>query len=251
MDETPPRLEQLENELRHKAFILAGKEPAQKSRDHLIRGFGARLIMIESSREFLRNLLSGRTAVLSVEEAAAAAVHLNSFYSNIFGAVDNLAWFLQYKHSLLPDAKESSGRDRLSVGLFRKDFRAALEAKDPSFYESLPSATAFESLRKFRDPGAHRIPLMIPRGAVDPKNVDEYQRREEAAAAGIEKGERYRTGIARAEELAILLPKFTLSSEGPEQVADVTEEIERAERLFYDVAVAVLDHLLASALRLP
>jgi hypothetical protein len=240
------RLEQLENELRHKALIIAWKEPIQKSRDHLVRGFGARLIMIESSRHFLQNLLSGRTAPLSVEEAAAAAVHLNSFFSNIFGAVDNLAWYLQYKYSLLPNAKESSGPHRRSVGLFRKEFRAALEVRDPGFYESLGDTTDFEKLRKFREPGAHRIPLMIPRGVIDPKNVDEYQQREEAAAAGIERGERYRTGMAHAEELLILLPKFTLSSEGPEQVADVIEEIERAERRFYDLVVALLDRLLAS-----
>lgn len=106
-------------------------------------------------------------------------IYLQSFFLNISGCLDNLAWMWVHELGL----KKQNGKplSRSEVG-FRKTQTVLRASVSPSFalyLDSLESwATAGEN---YRDALAHRIPLYIPPFSVTIGNVDEHRRLESAS----------------------------------------------------------------------
>ena len=85
--------------------------------------------MLQSSRLFLCDRCSPqRKEPLSVYEATECAIHLNAYYLNLRGTLDNLAWVLQYEWGLLANVAEDT-RGRLGCNLFGRQFLKALKAR--------------------------------------------------------------------------------------------------------------------------
>lgn len=105
-------------------------------------------------------------------------IYLNSFYLNLAGSLDNIAWALAYEHpSLKADLDESDSASRYSCGLFRDSFQSALKEDAPEPIDSLRSLEEwYEEVRGFRDPAAHRIPLAVIPGKLDQSRRPEYER---------------------------------------------------------------------------
>jgi hypothetical protein len=75
------------------------------------------------SRLFLcENYSQPRKEPLATSETTHCAIHLNAYYLNLSGSLDNLAWVLQYEWQLLPGVSEDGGRERQACQLFRHRF---------------------------------------------------------------------------------------------------------------------------------
>ncbi|WP_256750515.1 hypothetical protein [Mesorhizobium sp. Mes31] len=106
-------------------------------------------------------------------------IYLQSYFINIAGSLDNLAWIWVHERGL----KKVNGKplSRSEVG-FRKTQVAVRRSVPPSFASYLdsiePWALAGEN---YRDALAHRIPLYIPPFSVLISNVEEHRRLEAAS----------------------------------------------------------------------
>src|SRR6266851_4614402 len=66
-----------------------------QAKRHVREGFDRRLLMMQVSRIFLREQTKGAEPLDTIWEEI--NVHLNSYYLNLRGSLDNLAWALKYE----------------------------------------------------------------------------------------------------------------------------------------------------------
>jgi hypothetical protein len=96
-----------------------------------------------------------------------AQINVQSFFANVYGSLDNLAWIWVYEREL-----ESIGRKRVGLRVQNTELRATFSE---AFQEYLKSRDGWmDHVIEYRDALAHRIPLYIPPGTVQPRNVDAY-----------------------------------------------------------------------------
>lgn len=155
---------------------------------HIEHGFARRLYMLQTSRMYFEELFSdNRSKPLEAHEATLAALHANSLYVGIRGALDNLAWALQFKFSLFGGVTETEG-DRAKIDLFRECFVKAIENRLPVLGRKVRAKKEWAlDLKKFRDPAAHRIPIYVPPGVISPEqvnNIVEAMSIDKASASG-------------------------------------------------------------------
>jgi hypothetical protein len=97
-----------------------------------------------------------------------AQINIQSFFANVYGCVDNLAWVWVYEKGL--DGKIR----RNNVGLRAKhtEVRSTLSA---GFQDYLVKLDAWlDYIIEYRDALAHRIPLYVPPGGVPTRHVNAY-----------------------------------------------------------------------------
>jgi hypothetical protein len=100
-----------ESALRSSTFAKRDAFTSANARRHFNEGFVRRHYMLQSSRLFLcLHCSQSRKEPLSPYEATDCAIHLNAYYLNLRGALDNLAWVLQYEWQLLGNHSVSDGR---------------------------------------------------------------------------------------------------------------------------------------------
>ncbi|MBK8172758.1 MAG: hypothetical protein IPK60_20805 [Sandaracinaceae bacterium] len=91
---------------------------------HVAEGFWKRHGMLEASWLFLRDRTSPeRKAPLDVHEAETASIHLNAYYLNLRGSLDNLAWALAYEFKLKDPLDEDDAKVRRWASLGGGEFR--------------------------------------------------------------------------------------------------------------------------------
>lgn len=103
---------------------------------HIWEGFSRRLTMLQCSRLFLREHTNRKPtdppSPYLIEEMN---VHLNSYYINLRGCMDNLAWALNYRLALVAGT-ETDSSTRRKIDLFGKDFLAALKTQRPNLRDA-------------------------------------------------------------------------------------------------------------------
>lgn len=187
---------------------------------HLNRGLRARHYILRHCREYLgHTCFSKKDKPLSADVATEAAFHLNGYYLNLRGALDNLAWVLQIELRLLPGIDGSSSRGRTSIHLFGKKFINKLDNAAPRLASHVSSMKEWGlDLANLRDPAAHRIPLYVPPGVMTSQDqVAEFRRLDALSGAPEEKlgGKRRIEIMLEAQQLASFEPVFCVtSSEG-------------------------------------
>jgi hypothetical protein len=150
---------------------------------HLFRGLMVRLGMIQHAAVTLDVELSKANGPLSSYTAMELSLLINAFYLNLSGSLDNLAWALAYQYNLF-DSLDEAGTNRRNVALFGKEFKKALLLNNRA--QMVSNLERFgdwnNDLRAFRDPGAHRIPLLVHPSMWSERDIAE-QRRLDAEAA--------------------------------------------------------------------
>ncbi|WP_315792479.1 MULTISPECIES: hypothetical protein [unclassified Bradyrhizobium] len=103
-----------------------------------------------------------------------AQINIQSFFANVYGCVDNLAWVWVYEKGL--DSKIR----RNSVGLRSKhtEVRSTLSGGFRDYLVHLDPWLDY--IIEYRDALAHRIPLYVPPGGVPTRHVDAYNTLERA-----------------------------------------------------------------------
>lgn len=97
-----------------------------------------------------------------------AQINIQSFFANVYGCVDNLAWVWVHEKGL--DSKIR----RNSVGLRAKhtEVRSTLSVGFQNYLVNLDPWLDY--IIEYRDALAHRIPLYVPPGGVPVRHVDAY-----------------------------------------------------------------------------
>jgi len=97
-----------------------------------------------------------------------AEINIQAFLANVYGSIDNLAWIWVFERDLagtIPRRHIGLGKDNKRVRMsFSTDLLEYLDGLDEWF----------DYLSDFRHALAHRIPVYIPPGMVQQKNVDAY-----------------------------------------------------------------------------
>ena len=217
------------------------------ARRHIKQGFNIRLAMIQESRIFIReNASLPRKQPLDYYMATTLSVHLNALYLNIVGAIDNLAWALQYEHNLIQDTSEDSG-NRLKCSLFNKEFLSKLQKVSSKLSASLNDHKAWHAeLKEFRDPAAHRIPLSVPLGVMTTNQVQDFREIEALAARPQEDlGGRSRSSyLQEASNLSTYYPIMLISRPSGYRKVGLWERVLADNRIFLDVGSMVITSLL-------
>lgn len=146
---------------------------SEKAGIHIRHGFILRALQIKEARFQLSQVMEkSGGAALDVYQATSLNMYLNSLYFNMSGALDNLAWGMQYESSVVDDL----GKSKYDVGLFTKKFKQGLERIDSSVAKALASCAKWhKELKEFRDPIAHQIPLYIsPRVITTESQKEKY-----------------------------------------------------------------------------
>jgi hypothetical protein len=219
-----------ESLLRAKTFEKRDAFRNADARRHFNEGFVRRHYMLQSSRLFLdEHCASDRKTPLSPYEATDCAIYLNAYYSNLRGALDNLAWVFQYEWQLLGELGEDQGRDRQKCYLFGRPFLAALKISHPDIAIALEEHRDWAvELAELRDPGAHRIPIYVPPSVITSQHqVEEFRRIE--AQANLPESDRNGRSISdiyhEAQAVADFAPVMILSPRRGLEIRAISKQV--------------------------
>jgi len=228
------------------ATLTPGRIRNPRALQHLKEGFNRRVLMLEASLRFLiRKAAEIGGKPVSPYTATDLALHLNAFYLNLCGALDNLAWALQYENNLVPNVEET-GQGRQQINLFGNAFLKALEKVAPNITSAIRQHSAWNTdLRDLRDPAVHRIPIYAVPGVVNEKQADEFKKLQEEATRLFESGD-HDGGmelIFRSQAVGTYQPLMALSHESSHELRGIVFQLQKDDETFVTVSGTVLSHL--------
>jgi hypothetical protein len=213
----------------HEIFLLKLQNNlCDGAKKHLHRGMIMRLKMMEEAILTLDQEIGTSEEPLNHYLATRLTLLLNAYYLNLAGSLDNLAWALTYQYSLVEEVDENKPKHREIAQLFGNKFLAKLREKNLEKLdkELQPFRDWYWDMRKFRDPAAHRIPLLVSHSVYSEEDVKKAQELDEAAAQLIRQG-KWKDGMNRlrqSDRLGKHLPIFI--SENPEiQCYDLARQV--------------------------
>jgi hypothetical protein len=126
---------------------------------------------------------------------------LQSYFMNVQGCLDNLAWIWVYETNQKgPDGQELK---RSWVGL-GEDHRYLMRTFSIEFRKHIRRLKEwFSHVAKFRDSTAHRIPLYVPPYIIEKRDTAEYQRLWQEAIAAYQRGDKAAYDKHRADQDAL------------------------------------------------
>jgi hypothetical protein len=208
---------ELESDLLEKAYFKGRDMRDRQAIRHLKEGLIRRLYMMRSSRIFMReNTQPDRKIPLGAHLSTELAVHVNGYYLNLCGSLDNMAWMLAYEWSMFPNLDENSLDSRRYCNLFGNRFRQDVRRRHGGLAQLLADHVDWNrELRDFRDPAAHRIPLYVSPGVITSEEVRDkfYEIGREAEKSEEERGGRSVSEIFEEQRaLATYIPIIITSS---------------------------------------
>jgi hypothetical protein len=174
-------------------------------------------------------------------------IHLNAFYLNLCGALDNLAWMLAYNFGLLPNLSENQKKHRSFCNLFGTPFLSSLEQRLPDLIRTLREYQSWNrDIRKFRDPAAHRIPLYAPPGIHTDDTTPRRVALERQASEVIQKRDSHTWLTLQMEirGLATYMPMMIASESTGLELHLLQGQIPQDQAAFLKISTAVLHETL-------
>ena len=223
------------------------------AQQHLREGFERRVLLNQTSRLHIEGVANPeQTEVLNTYACSELNVHLNSFYVQLRGALDNLAWVLHYHHGLLGPHDESHRGTQRDCGLFNKAFLRPLDSVEPALANFLRSKQSwFDAFKELRDPVAHRVPLyampcVIREGSPDAERLAELRQRMNVAVEARDLN-RVRDTFFEAQGVGSYEPWFTQYGPKGYAVRDIRRQIDNDHGEFLEIAQAVFAFLFAES----
>lgn len=184
-------------------------EGAQK---HLHRGLLVRVNMMEESIVGLHEELRKANGPLSSYLASRLTLLVNSYYLNLAGSLDNLAWALIYQHGLCEPVNEDCMKQRKFAQLLCTRFLEALTSKGlGELSEKLRAKHDwYREMKEFRDPAAYRIPILVSTSLYSEADIAEQRRIDSEAAELFAQGDQIQGMITwrKINKLGKQLPVF-------------------------------------------
>lgn len=215
---------------------------------HLKEGLTRRLYMMRACRILFREKTRpDRKRTLSAHLATELAIHVNAYYLNLCGSLDNMAWALAYEWAMLPGIDEDKPASRQYCNLFGREFRRDLRQRRSGLADLLDEHFEWNrELRKFRDPAAHRIPLYVAPGVIrDRKTLEKfYEMGKEAEKSEEERGGRSLSEIFEEQRaVAGYEPIITTSSTDGLEEHSIPEQVGSDHQTFLKITEAVINAL--------
>ena len=212
-----------------------------------MEGFNRRILMLECSIQHIEETAENANGKpLSIFAIPELAIHVNSLWLNLCGALDNLAWGVAYELSVFRGVAEGPGQGREAVGLDRQKFLTQLELSDPAFAQQIRAYLPWQNeLRCLRDPAAHRIPIYPIPGILDGAEAQEAQELFAQADEFMRSG-RLRDGlglISKGNALARFEPWIILSHDGHLEKRDLHKQLHADVDQFVSLSALVLNRL--------
>lgn len=218
------------------------------SRRHLKEGFLRRAQIMELNRIRIGRTTEGAGARgLPVYETIELNADLNSYYVQLRGALDNLAWALHYHFAVLGDQDEDSSAIRYECDLFGKKFRKSLKRHAPALSQGLCEKLDWsKEVRELRDPVAHRIPLYVPPGVITTEEDQERVERLYQEANALFECSDLQGGLAKEREghaVGEFLPLIIMSGPSGLEVKPLHSTLQRDRVEFLEVGEFVSEAL--------
>jgi len=160
------------------------KSACKGAKKHLHRGLLVRVSMMEESIVELHEELRQASGPLDSYLASRLTLLINSYYLNLTGSLDNLAWAITYQHSLCEPVNEDCHKQRRFVQFLGNEFLAALADKGLKELGVQLGVKRdwYREMKEFRDPAAHRVPIYVPPSLYSEADIDEHRRLDSEAA---------------------------------------------------------------------
>lgn len=239
----------IHSSLMSRLIDILERTKSENVKRHLHRGFQVRLAMIESSILELDRSTRNRTTPLDVYQTELLCVHLNSYYINIVGSLDNLAWALLYKLDI-EGIDENKWKFQKLATLSNPDLGNLLIEKHFTILANLLAVLRgwILDLKEFRDPSAHRIPLLVSRSIFNESDIASHSLLDEEAARLIENGN-HGAGMAKLNEA------YSLGNYHPVFICEnpsitpyhLASQLNRDHSLWLNTVSTVLDHAFSLA----
>ncbi|MDA3800391.1 MAG: hypothetical protein PF692_15105 [Kiritimatiellae bacterium] len=239
------RLELKTEELLYQLKTFLSNKQAQ---EHLQDGLTQRHYIIRRCHDYLTaNCAKQKENSLSVYETTEAALFINAFYLNLRGALDNLAWILQFELNIIKTVSTTSSSDRMKISLFGKDFLKSLADLNADLINIINNVKTWGvDLAKFRDPAAHRIPLYVPHSIIDTQEqLKEHKRLNdimEKNAHNLTSAQHFQI-IQDIRDIASFKPLFIITSEEGLKIYNISEQIPSDYRKYLELTTAILSDL--------
>lgn len=168
-------LKHLENALLRELVKEFQDSNSSEASQHF-QGCSRRLLMMQFARIEILATSEEEDKPLDSHRLNLQNIYLNSYYLNLLGALDNLAWAGTYELRLLPSVDETKDEVRKFCSLTNKRLIAALRRHRADFADWLLERGQWISdVKRFRDPAAHRLPLALVRGVMTEEEGKRYQ----------------------------------------------------------------------------
>lgn len=130
---------------------------SEQGSKYMLFGFGRRALMLfHSYRSIIFTIPSKRVEPLNFDETNKLNTDINSIYTNIRGALDNLVYAVLNEKE--PDLLGKLNRSQ--IGMFSHDIK--MKSTNNKLWEAITQYASWgKDLAEKRDPVAHRIPLYI------------------------------------------------------------------------------------------
>jgi hypothetical protein len=155
----------------------------EEERQHL-QGCAQRFQMMDRARLEIAEASECPKGPMRNDELTHLNMCLNSYYVNLRGALDNLAWAALYRFGLRPEIDEADRSTQRFCTFGGKAFRKSLAVAKP-FTETLVEGIQswLKDLATFRDPAAHRLPLAMAPALLSHEEGEKYKGLVEGAMA--------------------------------------------------------------------
>ena len=207
-------------ELQERFFVR--KYRTDRAREYALHGFCRRLDELARAVDLVFNLLPPELEdIPDKDNVVPATMLIQSFFLNVAGCLDNLAWIWVFETDLR--AKDGKGIDPRSVGLGESYWYVRKSFTRP-FRKYLSSRRKwFRHIAEFRDSAAHRIPLYIPPYIISESNTPKYNQLSQECVETLKSGDHKKYDELRAEQkrLGKFLPWVTHSHTEKSPVAVV------------------------------
>lgn len=241
------RLKHEENSLRLALSEKAAKCKTEGAKRHLIAGVSRRFNMMQKSRFEIRDGTREVTEPPGPYALTDLSIHLNAFYLNLRGAIDNLAWAATYEHQLCEPLGDDEPDAWRFVHFTGKRFRAALARVKPPAAKSLEAFDEWlRTLKNFRDPAAHRVPLTFVGAVLTEADVEKHRAIKERGLEALQRGdiEAYGQSVFDASRVGRFFPILE-GPRGPQGEHFVGPSIVASDqKQFVKLARTVLDEVI-------
>jgi hypothetical protein len=223
----------------------------QDSRIHLRDGLRQRHYIIQRCHDYLKeNCFSEMNRSLSVDETTEASLFANAYYLNIRGAIDNIAWILQFKFRIIKLIEDTNSKKRMKVNLFGKEFIKELNTISKEMANIITQKEEWlKDLAQFRDPAAHRIPLYVPHATLtERRQIDKHQQLNDELVKNADKlsSAEISESYERIRNIGKFQPIFIINSEKEMKVYNISSQITADYTNYLDLTTDILTELLSS-----
>jgi hypothetical protein len=221
------------------------------ARRHMREGFARRLLLMQTSRLAMIEIAPlDRKEKLSTYECADLNVHVNSWYVQLRGALDNLSWALQYRWQLLGDGDEDDPKVRRLCYLFGKECVQVMGQTLPRLQQVVSSYSAWaKDFKELRDPIAHRVPMYaVPAVAFDDEKR-QFERLSSEANQAAESGDfdTFRTKMQEAQDVGTYYHVVAMSGSGGIELRRLPPQLAQDFNAFLAISEAVVEEFETAA----